>query len=302
MGEIVHKPVLLDEVISFLLPYQDGVVVDATVGEGGHSTAILDKIRPAKLVALDRDIEILTVARERLSGFSNVIFLYGNYSNLPELLAKEGIETVDAVLMDLGISSFHLEDPERGFSFAEKGPLDMRLDRVGTSLTAFEVVNEWSEKRLREIIREYGEEPWAKRIARRIVEYRKEKKIRTTHELADIVKSAVPKRYWPKRIHVATRTFQAIRIAVNDELTHLKEALKRIVDILSPGGRILVISFHSLEDRIVKHSFKKFEEKGLGKVLTKKPIVPTDDEIRENPRSRSAKLRVFERSGSLEGE
>lgn len=292
----MHKPVLVDEVISFLLPYQDGIVVDATVGEGGHSKAILEKVKPKTLVALDRDIEILTVARQRLAGHSDVIFVYGNYSRLPDLLVKEGIEEVDAVLMDLGISSFHLEDPERGFSFLQAGPLDMRLDRVGTSLTAYEVVNEWSEKRLREIIREYGEEPWAKRIARKIVEYRKEKKINSTKELADIVKSAVPRRFWPKKIHVSTRTFQAIRIAVNDELNHLKEALKGIVSLLRPGGRILVISFHSLEDRIVKHSFRKFESKGLGKVLTKKPIVPSQEEIEENPRSRSAKLRVFERA------
>ena len=296
MERAVHTPVLLEEVISFLDPYQGGVVVDATVGEGGHSLAILERISPKLLVAVDRDIEILSVARERLSDYDNVIFLYGNYSNLPELFAKEGIEQVDAVLMDLGISSFHLEDPERGFSFLEKGPLDMRLDRVGSHLTAFEVVNEYSEKRLAEVIKEYGEEPWAKRIAKRIVEARKEKPLRTTEDLARVVKSAVPKRFWPRRIHVATRTFQAIRIEVNDELTHLKRALKNVVDILSPKGRVVVISFHSLEDRIVKHTFKSFEAKGLGVVLTKKPIVPSDGEIEKNPRARSAKLRVFERS------
>ena len=299
MADVLHTPVMLDEVISFLVPYQDGIVVDATVGEGGHARAILERVKPRLLVALDRDIEILSVARERLSDYKNVVFIYGNYSSLPELLAKEGIERVDAVLMDLGISSFHLEDPERGFSFLEKGPLDMRLDRVGSSRTAYEILNEWSEKRLASIIKEYGEEPWAKRIARRIVEMRKERPLRTTEDLVAAVKSAIPRRFWPKKIHVATRTFQAIRIAVNEELEHLKEALRKVVALLSPGGRVVVISFHSLEDRIVKHSFRSFEAKGLGRVLTKKPLVPSDEEVERNPRARSAKLRVFER---LEGD
>ncbi len=300
MGESVHVPVLLEEVITYLLPYQDGIIVDATVGEGGHSKHILERVKPRTLVAVDRDIEILSVARERLAGYENVVFIYGNYSKLPELLAKEGIERVDAVLMDLGISSYHLEDPERGFSFLEKGPLDMRLDRVGSSRTAYEILNEWSEKRLASIIKEYGEEPWAKRIARRIVEMRKERPLKTTEDLVRAVKSAIPRKYWPKRIHVATRTFQAIRIAVNEELDHLKEALKAIVNLLNPGGRLIVISFHSLEDRIVKHSFKNFEKKGWGSVLTKKPLVPTEEEVERNPRARSAKMRVFEKSHEAE--
>ena len=300
MGESVHVPVLLEEVITYLLPYQDGIIVDATVGEGGHSKRILERVKPRTLVAVDRDIEILSVARERLAGYENVVFIYGNYSKLPELLAKEGIERVDAVLMDLGISSYHLEDPERGFSFLEKGPLDMRLDRVGSSRTAYEILNEWSEKRLASIIKEYGEEPWARRIARRIVEMRKERPLKTTEDLVRAVKSAIPRKYWPKRIHVATRTFQAIRIAVNEELDHLKEALKAIVNLLNPGGRLIVISFHSLEDRIVKHSFKNFEKKGWGSVLTKKPLVPTEEEVERNPRARSAKMRVFEKSHEAE--
>ena len=300
MGESVHVPVLLEEVITYLLPYQDGIIVDATVGEGGHSKHILERVKPRTLVAVDRDIEILSVARERLAGYENVVFIYGNYSKLPELLAKEGIERVDAVLMDLGISSYHLEDPERGFSFLEKGPLDMRLDRVGSSRTAYEILNEWSEKRLASIIKEYGEEPWARRIARRIVEMRKERPLKTTEDLVRAVKSAIPRKYWPKRIHVATRTFQAIRIAVNEELDHLKEALKAIVNLLNPGGRLIVISFHSLEDRIVKHSFRSFEKKGWGSVLTKKPLVPTEEEVERNPRARSAKMRVFEKSHEAE--
>ena len=300
MGESVHVPVLLEEVITYLLPYQDGIIVDATVGEGGHSKHILERVKPRTLVAVDRDIEILSVARERLAGYENVVFIYGNYSKLPELLAKEGIERVDAVLMDLGISSYHLEDPERGFSFLEKGPLDMRLDRVGSSRTAYEILNEWSEKRLASIIKEYGEEPWARRIARRIVEMRKERPLKTTEDLVRAVKSAIPRKYWPKRIHVATRTFQAIRIAVNEELDHLKEALKAIVKLLNPGGRLIVISFHSLEDRIVKHSFRSFEKKGWGSVLTKKPLVPTEEEVERNPRARSAKMRVFEKSHEAE--
>ncbi len=295
MEKFAHVPVLLDEVISFLLPYQDGIVVDATVGEGGHAEEILKRVKPSLLVALDRDIEILSIARERLSSYSNIVYIYGNYSQLPELLAKEGIERVDAILMDLGISSYHLEDSERGFSFQNPGPLDMRLDRVGSRLTAFEVVNEYSEKKLTTIIKEYGEEPWAKKIARRIVEARKEKKISRTDELAKIVASAIPRRFWPKKIHPATRTFQAIRIEVNDELNHLKIALKNAFSILNPGGRIVVISFHSLEDRIVKHTFRALEKKG-GIILTKKPIVPMDEEISQNPRARSAKMRVLEKA------
>ncbi|NPA14919.1 MAG: 16S rRNA (cytosine(1402)-N(4))-methyltransferase RsmH [Deferribacteres bacterium] len=295
MDRIVHTPVLLEEVISFLLPYQDETVVDATVGEGGHSEAILSRVKPSLLVAVDRDMEILQKARERLSGFPSVKFIYGNFSELSRLLKKEGIDEVSAVLMDLGISSFHLETPERGFSFLSEGPLDMRLDRVGEKFTAYEVVNSFSEKRLCELIREFGEERWAKRIARAIVQRRKEAKIKSTKELAEVVASAIPKRYWPKRLHPATRTFQAIRIAVNYELDSLKSGLKSAFEVLKPGGRIVVISFHSLEDRIVKHTFRSFEKKGLGRVLTKKPVLPSDQELKSNPRARSAKMRVFEK-------
>ncbi len=295
MERIAHKPVLLEEVISFLLPYQDEIIVDATVGEGGHSEVILTRVKPSILIAVDRDIEILQKARERLSGFSNVKFLYGNFATLSLLLKKEGINEVSAVLMDLGISSFHLENPDRGFSFTVNGPLDMRLDRVGEKLTAYDIVNDFSEKRLYELIKEFGEEKWAKKIARAIVEKRKESKIKTTKELADIVASVIPRKYWPKKIHPATRTFQAIRIAVNKELESLKMGLKSALEVLKPGGRIIVISFHSLEDRLVKHTFKNFEKKGLGKVLTKKPILPSKAEITENVRARSAKMRVFEK-------
>ncbi len=300
MDSVVHKPVMLQEVIRFLEPYQGGVIVDATVGEGGHAEAILERLSPRLLVAVDRDVEILSVARERLAGRGNVLFVYGNYSRLVELLEREGIGEVDAVLMDLGISSYHLEDPERGFSFREDGPLDMRLDRVGAKLTAYHVVNTYSYRRLCSVIKEYGQEAWAKRIAKKIVEARGEAPIKSTRRLAEIVASAIPRRFWPKKIHPATRTFQAIRIEVNQELAHLKEALKGAVSLVRPGGRVVVISFHSLEDGIVKHSFRAFERKGLGRVLTRKPVVPSEGELKENPRARSAKLRVLERC--VEGE
>ena len=295
MEKAIHKPVLLEEVITFLSPYQGEMIVDATVGEGGHSEVILVRVKPKLLVALDTDIEILQQARMRLSNYPNVKFILGNFSQLSFLLKKEGIDAVSAVLMDLGISSFHLEDPERGFSFLKNGPLDMRLDRIGNKLTAYEIVNSFSEKRLYEIIKEYGEERWAKKIARVIAERRAQSKIKSTKELADLVASAIPKRFWPKKIHPATRTFQAIRIAVNRELDSLKAGLKEAINVIKPGGRLIVISFHSLEDRIVKHFYKSFEKKNYGKILTKKPIVASSCEIKGNPRARSAKLRVFEK-------
>ncbi len=295
MEKAIHKPVLLEEVITFLSPYQGEIIVDATVGEGGHSEAILVRVKPKLLVALDTDIEILQQARMRLSNYPNVKFILGDFSQLSSLLKKEGINEVSAVLMDLGISSFHLEDPERGFSFLKNGPLDMRLDRIGNKLTAYEIVNSFSEKRLYEIIREYGEERWAKKIARAIVERRTQAKIKSTKELADLVASTIPKRFWPKKIHPATRTFQAIRIAVNKELDSLKAGLKEAINVIKPGGRLIVISFHSLEDRIVKHLYKSFEKKKYGRILTKKPIVASSHEIKDNPRARSAKLRVFEK-------
>ncbi len=292
---ILHKPVLVEDVILNLVGYQGEIIVDATCGEGGHSEYILERVKPSLLVAIDQDIEILQVARERLKGYKNVKFIYGNFSRIDELLKKEGIEEVSAILMDLGISSYHLEDEERGFSIYKDGPLDMRMDRAGNILTAYKVVNEYPPSKLEEIIREYGEERWAKAIVRAIVERRKEKPIRTTGELREIVERAIPKKFWPKNIHPATRTFQAIRIEVNRELEALKIALNKSVPLLKSGGRILVISFHSLEDRIVKNFFKKCEQSGFGRILTKKPITPTQEEIMENKRARSAKLRIMEK-------
>lgn len=293
---VKHKPVLVDDIISYLLPYQGEVIVDATCGEGGHSLHILERVNPQLLVAIDQDIEILEVARERLKGYRNVTFIVGNFARIDELLEKEGIKMVSAILMDLGISSYHLEDPERGFSLYLEGPLDMRMDRANNTLTAYRVVNEYPPSKLEAIIREYGEERWAKSIVRAIVERRKEKPIKTTRELKDIVEKAIPRRNWPKRIHPATRTFQAIRIEVNRELDALEKALSKSISLLRPGGRILVVSFHSLEDRIVKRVFKKWQNLNIGITLTKKPITPQHKEIKENKRARSAKLRVFEKS------
>ncbi|MGB9668248.1 MAG: 16S rRNA (cytosine(1402)-N(4))-methyltransferase RsmH [Thermosulfidibacteraceae bacterium] len=292
---VSHRPVLVEDIILNLLGYQGGIIVDATCGEGGHSEYILERVKPSLLVAMDQDIEILQIARERLKGYDNVKFVYGNFARVDEFLHKEGIKEVSAILMDLGVSSYHLEEAERGFSLYKDGPLDMRLDRAGNILTAYRVVNEYPPKKLECIIREYGEEKWAKAIVRAIVERRKERPIRTTGELREIIEKAVPKRFWPKKIHPATKTFQAIRIEVNRELESLKEALERSVKLLRSGGRLLVISFHSLEDRIVKNFFKKFEKSGVGSVLTKKPIVPSEREVQENRRARSAKLRILEK-------
>ncbi len=281
----LHEPVMVEEVLRFLEPGPGKLIVDATVGTGGHAEAILE--RGAELVGIDRDPYALEVARERLSRFGERCRLVqGNFRHLEEILREQGIDEVDGVLFDLGMSSFQLDDPERGFSFSVEGPLDMRMD-PSQSLTAHEIVNRWPERKIAEILREYGEERYAKRIARAIVRSRP---IETTTQLARIVARCYPPGY--HRIHPATRTFQALRIAVNDELNALREGLMAAIRCLRPGGVVVVISFHSLEDRIVKHTFRQRWIADEVEILTKKPITPRPEEVKENPRARSAKLRA----------
>ena len=284
---VFHEPVLLREVLRFLEPREGKVIVDATVGTGGHAEALLSF--GAKVIGIDQDPESLRIATSRLSPFGDRFFpVRGNFRKLSELLRGLGVEKVDGVLFDLGLSSWHLSQAERGFSFQKEGPLDMRMD-PDNPVTAEKLVNELSERELARILWEYGEERYAEKIAKAIV---KNRPIRTTTELASIVASCYPP--GPHRIHPATRTFQALRIAVNDELSALEEALPRVLEVLNPGGVVCVISFHSLEDRIVKNFFRREAQLRKLTVLTKKPVRPSEEEISRNPRARSARLRAAE--------
>jgi len=285
-----HFPVLLKESVDFLTENGGGIYVDATVGLGGHAYEILKRNPKAYLIGIDRDPFALERAGDRLKEFEGRFSLYqADYSDIDEVLKAEGVEAVDGILMDLGVSMLQLKTPERGFSFKEEAPLDMRMNPE-QKLTAYEVVNRYSERELARIIKEYGEERFAHRIARVIVQYRRKKPIETTLELAKIVESAVPKGFY-KKIHPATKTFQALRIVVNDELESLQIGLKAAIKRLKVGGTVCVISFHSLEDRIVKQTFKSYKLKGILRVINKKPIRPTQDEIKNNRQARSAKLR-----------
>lgn len=286
---------MLEEVIGYLNLKKGDIVVDATAGGGGHAMEILKRISPGgRLIGIDADRSALAIAAENLKDFKGSFKLINdNFRNLDIVLSGEGIDRLDAALFDIGISSYQLEEGSKGFSIQENGPLDMRMDERLTT-TAYDIVNKYKEEELSGIIERFGEERFHKRIARFIVEARSKETIKTTHELAQIVRRAAGFR-GKTRIDPATRTFQAIRIAVNDELGALEDGLKRAVALLEPGGRIAVISFHSLEDRIVKNMFKGYAGLGLVKILTKKPVVPGMQEIASNPRSRSAKLRVAER-------
>lgn len=286
----VHVPVLVEEILEFFKRVE-GVFLDCTVGLGGHAEAILTNVANSFVVGLDVDEEALEFARKRLEPFiaqGRAKLFKGSYVDAKKILSEIGLSHVDAILMDLGVSSLQLEKAERGFSFNRDGPLDMRMDKQQT-LTAYEIVNFWDEESLSRIIFEYGEEKrFARRIARFIVRNRP---IETTGQLVEVLAKAIPNKH-SRRRHFATKVFQAIRIAVNSELDNLKRFLTEVPGLLRPGGRIAVISFHSLEDRIVKEFFKT--EPTL-KQLTKKPITPKESEIKSNPRARSAKLRVAER-------
>ena len=299
MGGPLHIPVLRDEVLALLSPAGRNVLVDCTVGAGGHAEALLCAAGPdAQLIGLDADEENLALAKKRLTPFANRVRLFhGNFADVADALAEAGVAAADALLADLGVSSMQLDEPGRGFSFAAAGPLDMRMNPQEGS-TAADLVHSLCEKDLADLIYEFGEERYSRRIARAIVAARTERRIDTTTALAEIVRRAYPPpaRRSRRGVHPATRTFQALRIAVNDEMGCLDRLLQALPGLLAPGGRAAVISFHSLEDRRVKHAFAELAETGAASRLTKKPIVASDDEVQANPRSRSAKLRGIERT------
>lgn len=289
-----HVPVMKKEVLEFLSPQPGDVIVDATVGCGGHARAILERIRPnGQLIGIDQDQEAIERAKENLKEFSDFLSLVNeNFKNLGRVIEGLNIKKIDGILFDLGVSSLHLDTPSRGFSIKFEAPLDMRMDKRN-KISAFELVNNLSAEELSRLLREYGEERFHNRIARAIIEERRRGLIKTTKELAEIVVRAQgPHRFY--KIHPATRTFQALRIAVNNEISSFEIALKECVRFLKPGGRICVLSYHSLEDRVAKHVFKGFERQGHIKRLTKKPLRPSQTELAQNPRARSAKLRVAE--------
>lgn len=287
-----HIPVLLDEVLEYLNPEPGKQFIDCTVGLGGHAEKILERTSPTgQLLAIDRDGINIKTAKQKLGRFSDRLnFVEGSYQNLTEYAYANGFSSVDGILLDIGFSSVHIEDASRGFSFRNEGPLDMRYD-LQQSLTAAEVINHWPKEDLVLIFRKYGEEKRAEKIASAIVSERKEKTFQTTTQLADFIQDMSSR---SGKIHPATRIFQALRIIVNDELGALEAVLPQTLDLLKPGGRLAVISFHSLEDRIVKRFMKSSDNTKI-KIITKKVIQPSQEEIRRNPRARSAKLRVLEK-------
>ncbi|MGC8971532.1 MAG: 16S rRNA (cytosine(1402)-N(4))-methyltransferase RsmH [bacterium] len=287
--KVLHKPVLVEEVVKLMDVKPGGLYLDCTLGSGGHSLVILKKSSPSGyLVGIDRDPIAISIAEEVLSEFKGrYTLILGNFAHLAELISKAGFNRFDGILFDLGISSLQLEEAKRGFSFSKDGPLDMRMD-LSTKLTAHQIVNTFPIDELEYILRHFGEEPYAHKIAKAIVEYRKKKEISSTKELADLISSVVKRR---SRIHPATRVFMALRIYINDELENLKKALFQAVSLLNPKGRLCVISYHSLEDRIVKNFFKESGEK----IITPSVIKPSRDEILNNKRARSAKLRGLEK-------
>ena len=307
-----HYSVLLDETIENLNIKPDGIYLDGTLGGGGHSEAILKRLSPkGRLIGIDQDDAAIAAASERLSVFGDrVTVLRNNYRNARTALEQIGITKVDGIVLDLGVSSYQLDNEERGFSYRYDTDLDMRMDRR-QSLTAKDIVNEYSEMELFHIIKDYGEDQFAKNIAKHIVKAREKKKLETTFELNEIIKAAIPAKMRAVGGHPSKRTFQAIRIECNKELEVLKDSLDEMIDMLSPGGRFCIITFHSLEDRIVKAAFRRNEnpcicppefpvctcgKKSKGKVISRKPILPSAKELEENSRSKSAKLRVFERA------
>ena len=288
----MHIPVLEKETLEALDPQPNENFIDATIGQAGHSLKILEKSGPnGKLLGIDQTPEQIEIAREKIKDFENRIILEcGNFSNLKEIAEKNNFGPVDGILFDLGFSSWHVDESGKGFSFQKDEPLLMNYGQEG--LTAEQIVNQWSEEDLEMILSQYGQERFSRQIARQIVGTRRIKAITRTFQLIEAIKKAMPRRYQNGKIHFATRTFQGLRIAANQELENLKKALPQAIEMLAPGGRLAVISFHSLEDRIVKVFLKEEALKNKIKILTKKPIVPGLIETRENPRSRSAKLRA----------
>lgn len=310
--EFKHYSVMLNETIEQLNICPDGIYVDGTLGGAGHSLEICKRLTTGRLIGIDQDADAIAAASERLKDYKDkVTIVRSNYAQMKEVLHDLGIDKVDGILLDLGVSSFQLDTPERGFTYrSEDAPLDMRMDDRQT-LTAKDIVNEYSEMDLFRIIRDYGEDRFAKNIAKHIVSARAVKPIETTGELNAIIKGAIPMKVQVTGGHPSKRTYQAIRIELNHELDVLRDNLDDMIELLDDGGRICIITFHSLEDRIVKSSFKKNENpctcpsnfpvcvcgnKSKGHVVTKKPILPSEKELEENSRSKSAKLRVFERA------
>ncbi|HJJ03337.1 MAG: 16S rRNA (cytosine(1402)-N(4))-methyltransferase RsmH [Clostridia bacterium] len=308
--EFNHVSVLLNECIENLNIKPDGIYVDGTMGGAGHSLEIVKKLsEKGMLIGIDRDEEALAVAKERLKEFNNVKYVHDNHDNIDEIIKNLNIKGVDGILLDLGVSSYQIDEKTRGFTYMDDGPLDMRMDK-SQKLTAEYIVNNYKEQDLARIIFEYGEEKFSRKIARNICEYRKNKKIETTGELVKIIEKSIPGKFREKNSHPAKRTFQAIRIEVNNEIEPLYNTIKNSITALNSKGRLCVITFHSLEDRMVKKAYVDAEGKctcpkdlpycvcgnvSLGKIITKKPILPTEKEMQENSRSRSAKLRVFEK-------
>ncbi len=308
--EFKHKSVLLQECIEGLNIKENGIYVDGTLGGAGHSSEILKKLSSkGKLIGIDRDEEALKAAKERLKEYENVVYLHGNHDDVKELLKSIQIDKVDGILLDLGVSSYQLDERARGFSYMGEATLDMRMDKT-QELTAKDVVNNYTEEELSKIIEEYGEERFAKNIARNIVKERQISPIETTMQLVDIIRKSIPISK-QKDGHPAKRTFQAIRIEVNNEIEPLKETIRNCIECLKPEGRLCVITFHSLEDRAVKQAYSDAEGKctcpkdlpycvcgyhSEGKIINKKPIVASKEEQKENSRSKSAKLRIFEKA------
>ena len=307
--EFVHKSIMADDVIENLNIKPDGIYLDGTLGGGGHSSLILERLdNEGHLYGVDKDEDAINAASKRLERFENKTIIRSNCCNAVSELKLIGVTGVDGILLDLGVSSYQLDEPERGFTYNTDATLDMRMDRR-KSLTAREIVNTYSESELKRILKEYGEEPFAAAIAKNIVAARSEKPVETTFELNEIIKKSIPAKMRAKGGHPSKRTYQAIRIECNGELDVLKESIDGMIDFLNPGGRFCIITFHSLEDRIVKNMFKKAEDpcecpknlpcvcgkKSRGRVISRKPIVPSEAEMEENPRSKSSKLRVFEK-------
>ncbi len=288
MIDFKHETVMMKECIDGLMIRKNGIYVDGTLGGAGHSFQIAQRIDGGRLIGLDKDETAIAVAKERLAIFEDrVSLVHSDFSELESVLKYLGIEKIDGILLDLGCSSYQFDTPERGFSYMNDGPLDMRMN-ANAEFTAADIVNTYDKNELTEIIRSYGEERWASRIAEFIVD---ERPLYTTAELVDVIKKAIPAGARRNGPHPAKRTFQALRIEVNDELGAVERAIRSVIPLLQSGGRMCIISFHSLEDRIVKTVFKESGEK----IITKRPLVPADEEIARNPRARSAKLRILEK-------
>ncbi|MPM84697.1 Ribosomal RNA small subunit methyltransferase H [bioreactor metagenome] len=308
--EFKHISIMLQECIEGLNIKPDGIYIDCTLGGAGHSLEILKKLsRKGKLIGIDQDLDALSAAKERLKDYENVIFVHDNFYNIKDILEELNIEKVDGILMDLGVSSYQLDEGERGFSYMQDAPLDMRMNRE-SPFSAYNVVNEYSLEELHDVIKSFGEEKFAKKIATIIVDRRKKKPIETTFDLVDIIKASIPARFRQEGGHPAKRTFQAIRIEVNKELHILDRAITNSIEALNSKGRIAIITFHSLEDRIVKNKYKDLQDPcncpkelpmcvcnktPIIKIITKKPIEASEEELKVNSRSKSAKLRIAEK-------